>query len=225
MKVTRIAALALVAVLSMAAAKANWTATVNVAPDGTHVLGNPDAKVKLTEYVSYTCPHCAHFQKDSETTMRLAYVMPGNVSVKIHHVVRDPVDLTVAMLTNCGDKAGFFRRHHAFMYDQEKWLVKLNSMSEATRARWSHGPVPARLKAIANDFGFYATMEKNGLSRTQVDRCLSNEGGMKTLVAQSEAAVKLGVPGTPSFALNGTLIEGKHSWDALQPEIVAALKQ
>ena len=24
-------------------------------------LGNPDAPVKIVEYASFTCPHCAHF--------------------------------------------------------------------------------------------------------------------------------------------------------------------
>ena len=38
-----------------AAAPANWNALVARTPSGTHLLGNPNAKVRLGEYVSYTC--------------------------------------------------------------------------------------------------------------------------------------------------------------------------
>ena len=36
------------------AATANWNAVVARTASGTHVLGNPNAKVRLGEYVSYT---------------------------------------------------------------------------------------------------------------------------------------------------------------------------
>ena len=32
-------------------------------PLGDVVLGKPNAPVTVIEYVSLTCPHCAHFQK------------------------------------------------------------------------------------------------------------------------------------------------------------------
>ncbi len=219
MKPMRIVALAAVAALSMAAGKANWTATVTVTDSGSHVLGNPDAKVKLTEYVSYTCSHCASFQKESEAPLRIAYVMPGKVSVKVQHLLRDPVDLTVAMLTNCGNPKGFFKRHHLFLHSQDKWMAKLSGMSSATQQRWSTGPMSARMKAVARDFGFYAMMEQQGYSRVRVDKCLADAEMARRLSAQTQAASELGVRGTPSFAINGKLVTGAHTWSALQPEL------
>ena len=225
MKISRIATLALAAVLSVAASKPNWTATVTVGADGTHTLGNPDAPVKLTEFVSYTCPHCGAFEKDAEGPLRLAYVMPGKVSVRIQHVLRDPVDVTVAMLTNCGKPAGFFKRHHTFMHDQDKWLARLGGMSTAQRQRWATGPIPARLQAITRDFGFYATMERLGYARPAVDRCLGDTGMLDKLTAQAAGAAGLGVRSTPSFSLNGDLLETAHSWETLLPQIAARLNR
>ena len=223
MKLTRIAVLVTIAALSVAAGKANWTATVNVTEAGGHVLGNPGAPAKLTEYVSYTCDHCAAFQRESNAPLRIAYVQPGKVSVKVQHLLRDPIDLTVAMLTNCGNPKGFFKRHHTFLYNQDKWMAKLPAITRERRQHWSHGEMRNRLRAVARDFGFYEMMKRQGYSRTRVDACLGDTAMAQRLVAQTEAARKLGVKGTPSFAINGTLLTGTHSWTALQPKLKAVL--
>lgn len=223
MRFMRIAALSAIAVLSLAAGKANWTATVNVTDAGSHVLGNPEAPAKLTEFVSYTCDHCATFQKQSDAPLRIAYVMSGNVSVKVQHLLRDPIDLTVAMLTNCGDPKGFFKRHHTFLYQQDKWMAKMSGITSERRQQWSHGELRNRLRAVARDFGFYAIMEQQGYRRTRVDSCLADTKMAERLAAQSEAARQLGVKGTPSFAINGELLDATHDWTALQPKLKAAL--
>lgn len=217
------ASLASVAHAQTAPKKQNWTATVNVRADGTHVLGNPNAKVKLDEFVSYTCPHCATFEKDADAPLRLSYVQPGKLSVRVVHLVRDPIDMTVAMLTNCGDPAGFFRRHQVFMHAQDKWLPKTRGASDAQRSRWTSGEVSARFRAIASDFGFYELMAPRGFSRTAVDRCLADKELGQRIAAQSAEARKLGVPGTPSFAIDGTLLESVHDWTSLDAEIKSRL--
>lgn len=201
------------------AAKKNWTATVTVQPDGTHVLGNPQAKVKLDEFVSYTCPHCATFEKKADAPLRIAYVQPGKLSVRVVHLVRDPIDMTVAMLTNCGSPAGFFKRHQTFMHTQDIWLRKAEGASEGQRSRWTSGDMAARLRAIASDFGFYALMEPRGFSRAAVDRCLADTAMSKRIAGQSAEARKLDVPGTPSFAIGGVLLESVHDWPTLESAI------
>lgn len=227
MRIGRLATLtaAALAFLSVPAAGAreNWTAKVTVQPDGSHVLGNPAAKVKLTEYVSYTCPHCAHFQQDAEAPMRLAYVMPGKLSVRVAHVIRDPVDLTVAMLTNCGDPAGFFKRHHVFLQGQDRWLARMGAMTQAQRRRWNSGDTPSRLRAIAADFDFYELMAQRGYSRAAVDRCLADKAMSERLIAQTAAAQEAGVLGTPSFALDGVLLAATHDWQSLNVQIRARM--
>jgi len=223
MRILQMAAIAVAALFSTAASQPNWTATVAVTPSGSHVLGNPAAPVKVTEYVSYTCPHCATFQQQSEAPMRLAYVTPGKVSVEVRHFLRDQVDLTVAMLTNCGDPNEFFKRHNAFLYNQEKWLTKMGNTTEAQRKRWSTGEMPARLQAIASDFDFYAIMARSGFSRAAVNRCLSDEDMAKRLAEQTFEAQKSGVSGTPSFALNGTLLAATHDWKSLNVQIQARM--
>ena len=64
----------------------NWVDTVTATPEGGFRMGNPNAKVKLVEYASLTCSHCAHFhtqilpdlkKKWIDTGMQPAYVPKG----------------------------------------------------------------------------------------------------------------------------------------------------
>lgn len=223
-QIVRIAMLAAAAVLpALATAKpvSNWLQTISVTEAGSHVLGNPQAKVRLTEYVSYTCGHCGTFHTQADSALKLVYVQPGKVSLEIRHVVRDPVDLTVAMLTNCGKPAGFFQRHNDFMTSQNKWLAKLDSVSQAQQARWQSGPVPARLQAVANDFGFHQIMARRGFSTAQVNACLGDKAMVKKLTEQSAQAAEQGVHATPSFALDGVVLAGTHDWSSLQTQLAA----
>lgn len=203
--------------------RGNWNGTVTTAADGAYTLGSPAAKVKLTEYVSYTCPHCAQFHRDADPVLRLTYVPQGKVSVTVSQMVRNPIDLTVAMLTNCGDPKTFFTRHGGFMARQDKWLAKYEGFTEAQTARWTTGPVPTRLRAIASDFGFYAIAARWGTSRAQADRCLADPVVLKRVTAQTEGAIAKGIDSTPSFAINGEVLSDVHDWKTLASQIDAKL--
>ncbi|MBB4857712.1 protein-disulfide isomerase [Novosphingobium chloroacetimidivorans] len=197
----------------------NWNAAIAQGADGSFTLGNPKAKVKLTEYVSYTCPHCAKFSKESEPLLRMSYVPQGKVAVTVTQVLRNPIDITIALLTNCGDPKTFFTRHNGFMASQDRWLARYESFSEAQTARWASGPVAARFRAIASDFDFYAIMARWSYSRAQVDRCLGDAAMLKRLTAQTEAASAKGVDSTPSFAIDGEVLVGTHDWKTLAAQI------
>ncbi|MBS0480586.1 MAG: thioredoxin domain-containing protein [Proteobacteria bacterium] len=201
----------------------NWNATVTVTPAGGHMLGNPAAKLKLVEYVSYTCSHCAAFQRESEGQLRLAYVRSGKVSVEVRHMLRDPIDLTVAMLTNCGTKDKFFLNHSMFMRSQNTWIVPMTTASAAQRSRWTTGDLRTRNRAIAADFHFYEIMETRGYDRITVDRCLADKAMAERLGAQAQAGSEIGITGTPSFTLNDALLTGTYEWSVLRPQIDAAL--
>jgi protein-disulfide isomerase len=214
----RALAVTVFAVLAIAAT-GNWNATVAQTKGG-HVLGNPAAKTKLIEFVSYTCPHCAHFEQEAGGAIKLGWVQSGKVSVEVRHVVRDPIDLTVAMLTNCGAKDKFFQNHAMFMLSQDKWIGKAQLALPSQRQRWASGSMASRWRAIASDLGFYEMMETRGYTRVQVDQCLADEAAAKRIAEQSQAdGTTYGVNSTPSFALNGKLLGGVHTWEQLQAAV------
>jgi protein-disulfide isomerase len=199
----------------------NWLTTVSVSPSGGHLLGNPAAPVKLVEYISYTCPHCAHFQKQAEVAMRLAYLQPGKVQIEVRHLIRDPIDMVAAMLANCGAPDRFFANHNMFLQTQEKWAGLMTTATAAQKARWTSGPNLARMRAIASDFGFYTLMGQRGYSRPQLDHCLADMTVANRIAAQTVEADKLGVAGTPAFMLDGVLLAGTYDWESLNTQLEA----
>src|SRR3546814_21057791 len=89
---TRLLALIGVVMLAGAAAPApqagDWTRTVTQTAAGSFVMGNPAAPVKLIEYLSYTCPHCAAFSAESAAVLRGRMVKSGKVSPELRKIGR-----------------------------------------------------------------------------------------------------------------------------------------
>lgn len=230
----RTAALAACAMLSLAASppapkskslapkSTNWNSVIGVTADGSHTLGNPEAPIRLTEFVSYTCPHCAHFHRESDAALRVTLVPKGKIQVTVTNLLRNPIDLTVAMLTSCGDPRRFWVRHNAFMGTQETWLAKAQTMSREQQARWYQGEMVDRMRAIANDFDFYSKVQQWGLDRAQADRCLADKAVLDKLKQQQVSAQNLGIDSTPTFVLNGKVQEF-HDWESLSKAITDQL--
>jgi hypothetical protein len=217
-------ALAVFAALTATSALAapNWLTVVDTAGGG-HRIGNPSAKVKLTEFVSYTCPHCGRFAQEGSSAIEL-YVATGKIQLDVRHVVRDPIDLTAAVLANCGPAVKFPRNHAALMMNQPKWLPVAEHATAGQKSRWFGGPMPARLRAIASDLKFYDIMIARGYDRVSIDRCLADEALARHLSEQSVADdKKWNVQSTPSFAIDEVLIAGVYTWGLLQPFLDARL--
>lgn len=222
MRIARAALLAFATLgASAALAAPNWLTTVDTS-DGGHKIGNPAAKVKLAEFVSYTCPHCGAFQQQAGNALDL-YVGSGKLQLDVRHVIRDPVDLTAAMLANCGPSAKFPRNHKALMAAQTTWLAAAKRATAGQRARWSIGAGSTRRQAIASDLKFYDLMATRGYERIAVDKCLADEPMAKRLAAQSAADdAKWKIAGTPSFVLDGAM-QPASDWPTLRKAIDAKL--
>ena len=200
----------------------NWAGMLQ-ASDGGHLFGNPEAEKKLIEFMSYTCSHCAEFARKGDAAIKLSYVPTGKISYEVRHLIRDPVDLTAALLTHCGDEKKFGGNHEAIMYRLDEWMDKARNATQAQRSRWQFGTNSARFQAIASDLDFYEIMETRGYRRADLDRCLSDEAKAKALADTSAADVaKYQLTGTPSFVLDGKLLEA-HDWPSLEKRLKDAI--
>ena len=167
-------------------AKGNWIAAI-AETQGGHRIGNPDAEAKLVEFASYTCSHCATFARTGDGAIKSLYVPTGKISYEIRHLVRDPVDLTATLATRCGPGESFFKNHEAIMSRHPQWMAKIKTLSQAQMARWQTGSFGTRAQAIASDLGFYDIMAVRGYSRSQLDKCLTDERSAQAIAAQSQA--------------------------------------
>lgn len=194
----------------------DWNITFAQTERGNSV-GNPEAPAQLVEFVSYTCSHCAHFEEESDAVMRAHFLHQGLVEVEVRSYLRNPVDLAATLVAQCGDPAKFFGNHRALMLGQDTWLEKARNTTEAQQQRWSTGTMAARMRAIGDDLDFHELMAGRGYTVAEVNRCLSDETKAQEIIARHEAnTADFAIPGTPSFAVNGRLLDGIHDWGSLQ---------
>src|SRR5690348_2509216 len=108
----------------------DWTQVVSTTPAGGFVMGNPNAKVKLVEYGSMTCPHCRAFDADGVPTLVGKYVKSGKVSWEFRNYVRDAFDITAALITRCNGPRTFFPLTRAVFQEQSNWVAKVQATPE-----------------------------------------------------------------------------------------------
>jgi len=205
--------------LAVHAAPAPRPLPVVLTPVGGHLVGSPAAKIHLVEYMSYTCPHCAHFNADGMPPLVAGYILPGKVSLEIRHLLRDPLDATAAQLTNCAPPARFLALHEDMLAKQDKWLTLAQQTTEDQRKRWETGDTPTRMRAIAADLHFYDIAARHGVDHAAADRCLASKALSDRLVAQTQASAKAGIEGTPGFMIGDMALAGTANWAVLKPQL------
>lgn len=198
------------------ARKGNWHTVIKPTERG-HLIGNPRADMQLIEFVSYTCGHCANFAAQGEPAIDLVLLIPGKMTLEVRPVIRNALDLTVSLMVACGDTGKFKDRHRAFMASQSKWLEKARQAPASQQAIWARADRNARIN-MASALGLSDIMTKRGQSIAEINACVMDNAAAQALMDNGRAdATEFKVAGTPSFALDGTLLEGVHSWDALYP--------
>ena len=203
--------------IAAAAPAVDWAKKVTETPAGAFVLGNPAAKTRLVEYVSYTCPHCAHFTNEASGPLRARYVATGGTAVEVRHAVRDPMDMAATLLARCAGPAHFFAAHDKLFATQEQWFEKGAQYWQANTAALQAATPTNRLKMIAKGAGLPAVV---GLSEAQANACLSSAAAEKPVLAMTdEAWSKRSIPGTPYFLVNGEGVADTTSWAALEPHL------
>ncbi len=207
------AVLVLIAGVASVAATQNWLATIERTPVS-HIVGNPDAPVTLTEYLSYTCPHCRDFTMTGEQALKLGYVQSGEVRYEYRHAIANPADLAATMLARCGDADKFPGNHAALMAAQPQINGLRQMATKSQTDRWNFGDKSARRRAVASDLGLYGVFERRGYTRVELDQCLNDQDLADRLEASADVDWSK-ISGTPAFAIDGTVLEDVHTWDGL----------
>ncbi|WP_374650558.1 thioredoxin domain-containing protein [Rhizorhabdus sp.] len=205
------------------AAGANWLATVNRTAEGALVIGNPAAKVKLVEYLSLTCPHCAMLSKASLPALQRDYIAKGLVSLEVRHAVRDGYDFVASLLLRCEPPTRYLGSIEGLFATQEDWMAK--GAAAKNDAAFEAKSQDEKMAAVAKSAGFDTYFQKRGLSPKAYAACMANEPAKKQLAEMAgNAWQRDGIPGTPLILINGQRKENVHGWSDLEPMIKAALK-
>lgn len=199
-----------------------WTKIVSRTPAGAFVTGNPNAKVKLVEYLSLTCGHCADFTEQAWPKLKADYIAKGLVSLEVRHAVRDGFDLTGSLLARCTGPKGYFAATEAVLTNQNEWAPRAESFSGE---KLEEMPLNARLMAMAKGSGLDRLFAARGMPPQRIAACLSDSREQKMLTAMTEEAWRTRkIDGTPAFLINDVLQPGVTSWAELEPRLAAVLK-
>ena len=202
----------------------DWTKTIVATPEGGYLMGNPKADVKFVEYGSMTCPHCAEFEERGTKALIDNYVKKGLVAFEFRNYVRDPFDVAASLIARCGGEASFFGLTRNLYAEQRDWIGTIQAADQATMQSLQTMPPAQQFSTIADLGGLKQFAAMRGVPRAKSEACLANETEVNQLVQMnSDAQSTYNIPGTPSFLINGTLVESTASWEALEPKIKEAL--
>ncbi len=189
-----------------------WADMVNKTPEGGYRMGNPAAAIKLVEYGSLTCPHCAEFMEKSSAELRDSFVGSGRVSYEFRNFVRDGLDVTAAMLTQCSSPESFFPL-------TEQAFKKLPSVTEAAFQGAISLPDDKRGTALAQLIGLTDIFATYGIAKDQIDACMADSARVQTLAKNTrDQAEQYKIEGTPTFLINGASI-GSMGWEELRSKL------
>lgn len=143
------------------------------------VLGKADAPIRVDEYVSLTCPHCAEFYNTTLPELEKRYVDTGKVKFIFHDFVMDHAGLQAAIIARCMPADEFYPFIKILYSNQQAWMMS------------------------SNPEGIMISYAKlGGLPEDQAKACLADTKLQDAVVAERTASDSK-IEATPTFIING----------------------
>jgi protein-disulfide isomerase len=202
----------------------NWVDVVSKTPEGGYVMGNPNAPVKLIEYGSRSCPHCAAFDAEGVPTLKAGPIAAGKMSYEFRDFpVHGPIDMGPILLGQCVQPAQFFPMLEQMMAAQPQLLAKEQEAFKEVQSSLPNASPAQFTIALTEKLGYVDFVKQRGLPDAKVKACLSDPKALETIATQADTATRqYTVAGTPTFIVNGTVAANVADWASLQPVLKAA---
>ncbi|HEV7233399.1 MAG TPA: thioredoxin domain-containing protein [Sphingorhabdus sp.] len=199
-----------------------WTDVVSKTEAGGYKMGNPDAKLQLVEYGAITCPGCAQFAAQSTEELN-ELINTGVVAMEFRpFLVHGVQDIPGFLLAQCSGPEAFFPLTEQLFADQQNWLGKISTVTEADQQAMQKMAPPEIATLLATRMGLIDFVKSRGISEDQARACLTDKAAIDAMIALTEKGTKNdGVTGTPFFLLNGAKIDG-GSWNQVKTKLVEA---
>lgn len=165
-------------------------------PENCIVNGSDDAPVTIVEVSDYGCIHCRNFNLETAGLLEDLYVTPGDVRWITLPFALSTTTVPAASAALCAEEQGLFPEFHRRMFENQP-----------------ASGVPADHTAVAQSVG---------LDMTAFNSCVDSNRYDSTVSANVRAANLAGVNATPTFFINGKMVEGNRPLPTFQQEINAA---
>ena len=154
-------------------------------------IGDENAPVTIIEYSSLSCSHCADFHNKTLDDIKNEYVDNG----KVRFVFRDfPFNypaLLGSMVLKCTPNIDRYEIMNALFKYQKKWVNRENNKTTKE---------------------LFKLMQSTGMTKKEFNNCISNTSvENEILEGLIEAQEQFSIKSTPSFIINGNLLEGNKS--------------
>ena len=167
--------------------------------DNTKGAENPT--VEIVEYSDFQCPGCA---ETYPMVKQLVEAFPNDVSLTYRHYPLNQIHANAQLAGQAAEAAGmqgkFWDMHDVLFNTQSQWA------------------------SLTDPIEFFATLaESIGLDAEQFSSDIISDDAITHVNNNSADATKLRLPGTPSFFINGTLVEHPGSYARFKSLVEAEL--
>jgi len=199
-----------------------WSDIVVKTDDGGYLMGNPDAAIKLIEYGSRTCPHCAAFDQEGVPQLKTKYVDTGKLSYEFRDFpVHGSLDMAPILLGRCVDPDSYFAMLDQMMANQQSFMSKLSSLDQSKL----QGLSPSQATVyLAQALGYLDFVKARGVPQDKAIACLTDKAAIDAVAKRTqEATQKYNINGTPTFIVNGDVLPASDDeWSGLEARLKAA---
>ncbi len=151
---------------------------------GVRAIGNPDAPVRMIEYASLTCNHCASFHLNTLPDLKKRYVESGDLYIQFEEFPLNAPALDASLLARCLPAERYYGFIDLLFKTQESWMKRADY----------------RVALIQN-------VKLAGLSEEEANACLDNQDLKKALAGRIQKLnEQYQITSTPTFIIN----EGKE---------------
>ena len=151
-------------------------------------IGDENAPITIIEYASMSCSHCADFHTNTLPELKTEFIDTGKVRMVFRDYPFNYPALLGSMMMRCipGD----------VRYDYMNALYQL-------QPNWVNRDPKITKKEL------YKIMQSGGMTKDEFDTCYGNIDNENLILEGVMAAQKdFNVKSTPSFVINGNLVEG-----------------
>ena len=155
------------------------------------VVGDKNAPVTIIEYASLSCSHCANFHNNTLDDLIKEYVDTGKARIVFRDFPFNYPALLGSMVLRCIPEDARYDYMNALFQLQPKWVVRENAKSTQE---------------------LYKIMQSGGMTKEEFETCTNNVELENTILQALIAAQnEFNIQSTPSFLINGNLVEGNKS--------------
>lgn len=159
-------------------------------------VGDPNAPVMVIEYSNFGCSHCRTFTLEKEAQFIKDYVDTGKVYYTFSaYQFSEDTTMKAAEAAYCAGEQNFFFQMQHVLFEN---------------STYSGAFADSNINTYAKNLG---------LDMSRFNQCLADDTQLDAIRTETAAASSLGVTGTPTFNVNGTLVYS----NTLDETILAAL--